>query len=311
MSEVITASCTRYGRGGWGCTVFVGEQTVLYTDGHDRGELGIDELEAAAVHTYHHLQEREQLRKPTEFGRRVKEARLLQRISLAVLSQRLHQGPAYVSHIEQGYAPPPPESLARTWAYVLGLDIDVLALYAVQRTPAEPEVRETDPAVGIIPDGEVKDNPTWTLYEATLLGHQRKVVQTGIAGIDGASRLLAERDSAEGRLALHGLILENAPGYGAFLIEIERARQVNAEGYGPEDDARYTCNQLVDAAVAYCIAHDADPDPDENVELQPEFYWPWALGSFKPSDDPIRNLVKAGALIAAEIDRRLAAGETP
>lgn len=31
--------------------------------------------------------------------------------------------------------------------------------------------------------------------------------------------------------------------------------------------------------------------------------WPWHSSWWKPSDDPIRNLVKAGALIAAEIDR--------
>jgi hypothetical protein len=31
--------------------------------------------------------------------------------------------------------------------------------------------------------------------------------------------------------------------------------------------------------------------------------WPWDPSWWKPSPDPIRNLVKAGALIAAEIDR--------
>jgi hypothetical protein len=31
--------------------------------------------------------------------------------------------------------------------------------------------------------------------------------------------------------------------------------------------------------------------------------WPWDYDWWKPSDDPIRNLTKAGALIAAEIDR--------
>ena len=31
--------------------------------------------------------------------------------------------------------------------------------------------------------------------------------------------------------------------------------------------------------------------------------WPWDHEWWKPSDDPVRNLVKAGALIAAEIDR--------
>ncbi len=31
--------------------------------------------------------------------------------------------------------------------------------------------------------------------------------------------------------------------------------------------------------------------------------WPWEEVWFKPSPDQVRNLVKAGALIAAEIDR--------
>ena len=31
--------------------------------------------------------------------------------------------------------------------------------------------------------------------------------------------------------------------------------------------------------------------------------WPWSDKWWKPSDDPVRNLVKAGALLAAEIDR--------
>ena len=45
---------------------------------------------------------------------------------------------------------------------------------------------------------------------------------------------------------------------------------------------------------------------DDNGQLKPpRFDWPssWNTSWWKPSADPIRNLVKAGALIAAEIDR--------
>ena len=31
--------------------------------------------------------------------------------------------------------------------------------------------------------------------------------------------------------------------------------------------------------------------------------WPWERGAFKPSEDAARNFEKAGALLAAEIDR--------
>jgi hypothetical protein len=42
------------------------------------------------------------------------------------------------------------------------------------------------------------------------------------------------------------------------------------------------------------------------VPRGPLHRWPWEPEGWKPSDDPIRNLVKAGSLIAAEIDRLLA-----
>jgi hypothetical protein len=58
------------------------------------------------------------------------------------------------------------------------------------------------------------------------------------------------------------------------------------------------------AASSY-IAAVASPDEegDEAGKVRPCFDWPWSKKWWKPSSDPIRNLVKAGALIAAEIDR--------
>ncbi len=88
------------------------------------------------------------------------------------------------------------------------------------------------------------------------------------------------------------------------LIAAERKRQVEQEGWTPEHDAKHTKGQLAQAAACYCIVK---PGPAEQVDL-----WPWGSDGFKRSGAPlpsIRDLVKAGALIAAEIDRRLAAGE--
>ena len=42
--------------------------------------------------------------------------------------------------------------------------------------------------------------------------------------------------------------------------------------------------------------------PGERINSRSD--WPWPPEFWKPSDDPVRNLVKAGALIAAEIDRQ-------
>ena len=41
------------------------------------------------------------------------------------------------------------------------------------------------------------------------------------------------------------------------------------------------------------------------TSVKPPRGWPWEPADWKPDNDPVRNLVKAGALIAAEIDRLL------
>lgn len=83
---------------------------------------------------------------------------------------------------------------------------------------------------------------------------------------------------------------------GAELITAERQRQINVEGWTPEHDARHDGQELVAAAVAYASVG------DYHHGWVPDF-WPWDDAAWKPSDDAVRNLVRAGALIAAEIDR--------
>jgi hypothetical protein len=88
---------------------------------------------------------------------------------------------------------------------------------------------------------------------------------------------------------------------GAELIEAERIRQVAVEGYTSEHDATFRDGQLAWAAVCY-----AAPGPvfrlyDGILYDDP---WPWNGGFDKRDDhDRLRQLVIAGALIAAEIDR--------
>jgi hypothetical protein len=80
------------------------------------------------------------------------------------------------------------------------------------------------------------------------------------------------------------------------LIAAERQRQISAEGWTPDHDAEHTIGELVDAAVCY-LRHGLDA---ESPVIWP---WPWDESWWKPSDDSIRNLVRAGALVTAEIDR--------
>lgn len=81
---------------------------------------------------------------------------------------------------------------------------------------------------------------------------------------------------------------------GIVLIARERQRQIDEEGYTAKHDDQHTDSELVEAALCYLLAEQRGRLP----------VWPWGLSDYKPSvSDPIRNLVKAGALIAAEIDR--------
>lgn len=86
---------------------------------------------------------------------------------------------------------------------------------------------------------------------------------------------------------------------GAELIATERRRQVEAEGWTPDHDDGHNDKELRWAAACYLLSGEITID-GEDFRLR---CWPWADFWWKPSPDPIRNLVKAGALIAAEIDR--------
>jgi len=93
---------------------------------------------------------------------------------------------------------------------------------------------------------------------------------------------------------------------GAGLIAAERQRQIEAEGWSAEHDDGHDQCELLDAAICYAgmagsIILDTDQGAEAGVGLLES--WPWSRDWWKPSSDPIRNLVKAGALIAAEIDR--------
>lgn len=74
----------------------------------------------------------------------------------------------------------------------------------------------------------------------------------------------------------------------------ERERQVTAEGWTPEHDSKYRDNELPRAAACYALAFD--------IRFSDLHVWPWERSWWKPTDKR-RNLVKAAALILAEIER--------
>lgn len=87
---------------------------------------------------------------------------------------------------------------------------------------------------------------------------------------------------------------------GIELIAAERKRQIEVEGWTAEHDAQHTDGGLAEAAACYAMPR------RKSIEIVP-YDWPWAVEWWKPTpDDRIRELTKAGALIAAELDRLLA-----
>lgn len=82
----------------------------------------------------------------------------------------------------------------------------------------------------------------------------------------------------------------------------ERERQISREGWTVEHDDRHATGELARAAAAYARHAGSDEDTRQvNSGFSPEDLWPW-IGFWKPSNRR-RDLVKAGALILAEIDR--------
>lgn len=96
---------------------------------------------------------------------------------------------------------------------------------------------------------------------------------------------------------------------GIELIAEERKRQLEKCGWTSEHDDNETDDQLANAAATYAIPAwtrsmlvDIIGSKDITGDICPT--WPWDPVWWKPSpNDRIKELSKAGALIAAEIDR--------
>lgn len=97
---------------------------------------------------------------------------------------------------------------------------------------------------------------------------------------------------------------------GIELIADERQRQVEKEGWTPEHDDAHIRNELPLAAKSYLwhviargwVCETEDLKSTYKTERADSYCWPWDESWWKPKN-PVQDLVRAGALIAAEIDR--------
>lgn len=83
----------------------------------------------------------------------------------------------------------------------------------------------------------------------------------------------------------------------------ERQRQVETEGWTPEHDDEHAKGEMARAAACYVLVAAATLAPLKTAARHVvEWLWPWDARWWKPTDRR-RDLVKAGALIIAEIER--------
>ena len=88
----------------------------------------------------------------------------------------------------------------------------------------------------------------------------------------------------------------------------ERQRQLASEGFSLERDDQYKLGELAAAGGRYALFAQSPKFHREalniagNPKLGAPFGWPWSKDWFKPTDCR-RDLVKAAALIVAEIER--------
>lgn len=115
-------------------------------------------------------------------------------------------------------------------------------------------------------------------------------------------------------LARRGLEAESA----VAEIAAERRRQMEAESWSPEHDDRHTRGELARAASCYAVVGGMGDSTRDHYRPghPPRSYatgqgWPWDAEWWKPKNRR-RDLIRAGALIVAEIERldRAATRET-
>ena len=93
---------------------------------------------------------------------------------------------------------------------------------------------------------------------------------------------------------------------GVELIREERVRQYATKGFCAAHDDDHVDNELAFAGACYAMLDSVDTKEFDRLWRK---MWPFLVTEWSPDKSAINNLVKAGAFIAAEIDRLLRAEE--
>ncbi|MHC7218265.1 hypothetical protein ACYAX6_09680 [Klebsiella pneumoniae] len=156
-------------------------------------------------------------------------------------------------------------------------------------------------------------NAEHQLYMAELAKHNLKASRKAqFCKRRAAEKRIAELEEAEQKLCAANVTLDaraelaerqlaelesRTATVAAADVLAERKRQVSAEGWTPGHDDEYEHGELADAAGCYALSSELFDCAGE-----PPRPWPWPDEWWKPTNRR-RDLVKAGALILAEIER--------
>ena len=137
----------------------------------------------------------------------------------------------------------------------------------------------------------------WTAGTLQMLikGRWRDVKESDRVSIGNAVKTISDvLDMADAALATAPTMSE-----GVRDVLAERRRQVEQEGWTPEHDDQHAKGEMAFAAASYAMSSARHPLV---MKYGVPGNWPWAAEWWKPTTRR-HDLVKAGALILAEIER--------
>lgn len=139
------------------------------------------------------------------------------------------------------------------------------------------------------------------LQDRRMVCYREELIQLAAVTVQAIQSLDRQTNGNYQPLYHYSRFISNA---GSSLIARERLRQITDEGFDGNRDMQYKNNELTRAAMCYLEDPKFRDMTNEDGDTLVESIFPWDREWFKPSpENRIKELVKAGALIAAEIDR--------
>lgn len=147
---------------------------------------------------------------------------------------------------------------------------------------------------------------------AEIAGLKAELALADKMGLDEARVSLVRLERAEAAEAKLASAMKALGSEAVLEIATERRRQMEVEGWTPEHDDSHANGEMARAAGLYALIAGADATDYRNARdgysltdylaAVMKAYWPWERSWFKATNRR-RDLVKAGALVVAELDR--------